>query len=372
VAASRRGVPYRAKADLDSYIPRSVRLRFCTTDRVLSFRTSGVQPGFDHDIWPLLHRDVLWAYYTTLCRTDARLLPGPAEAFLEQLDSALATEGPAWQAAAAEVIQRAVPEDRRIDVESLAHPFAGRRFADGEEFSAAVLGYLDDDAAGSGRGEDDPLKMAIGAMNAGRSVIKQAVADGGISDSSWNAELRGWFEPLVEGLASGPPPLRIAQLAALVRAGTVRFVGPSPSFGFDADEALFRASSPWVHGESFRARYLVEAMMPANRVSTSLSPLMRDLLRSGAVRPRTYMAEDGVPVTSAGLDVTAPPYRAVDHTGKEQESLYVIGLQLASVQWGTAIAAEAGAPLEAGSRTLLDADAIARAVLTRAPAARAR
>ncbi|MHA7287613.1 FAD/NAD(P)-binding protein [Arthrobacter sp. MDT3-44] len=368
VAASRRGVPYRAKAELDSYIPRSVTLRFCTPDRALAFRRSGVQPGFDHDIWPLLHRDVLWAYYSTLCRTEARVLQS-CDALLEELDGALALEGSGWEAAAGAVVARRVPEDLRLDVEALAHPFAGRRFEDGEEFAAAVLAYLDADAAGSARGEDDPLKMAIGAMNAGRSVIKQAVADGGISATSWNAELRGWFEPLVEGLASGPPPVRIAQLAALVRAGIVRFVGPNPSFGFDPDEGLFRATSPWVHGDSFSGRYLVEAMMPANRISTSLSPLMRNLLATGTVRPRTSMAEDGVPVTSAGLDVSAPPYRAVDRSGKEQESLFVIGLQLASVQWGTAIAAEAGAPLEAGGRTLLDADAIAGAILTRAAAA---
>jgi hypothetical protein len=368
VAASRRGVPYRAKAELDSYIPRSVTLRFCTPERVLAFRGAGVQPGFDHDIWPLLHRDVLWAYYSTLCRTEARVLRS-SEEFLGELDGALALEGPGWEAAAGAVVARRVPEDLRLDVEALAHPFAGRRFEDGEEFAAAVLAYLDADAAGSARGEDDPLKMAIGAMNAGRSVIKQAVADGGISATSWDTELRGWFEPLVEGLASGPPPVRIAQLAALVRAGIVRFVGPNPSFGFDPDEGLFRATSPWVHGDSFSGRYLVEAMMPANRVSTSLSPLMRNLLATGTVRPRTSMAEDGVPVTSAGLDVSAPPYRAVDRTGKEQESLFVIGLQLASVQWGTAIAAEAGAPLEAGGRTLLDADAIAGAILTRTAAA---
>jgi len=208
--------------------------------------------------------------------------------------------------------------------------------------------------------------MAIGAMNAGRSVIKQAVADGGISDSSWNAELRGWFEPLVEGLASGPPPQRIEQLAALVRAGIVRFVGPNPAFGFDPETGMFRAASPWVHGDSFTARYLVEAMMPANRVSTSLSPLMRQMLHEGVVRPATFMGADGIPVTSSGLEVTRPPYRAVDSAGRGHGSLFVIGLQLASVQWGTAIAAQAGAALDAGSRTLLDADEIAGAILDRA------
>lgn len=368
VAASRRGVPYRAKASLDSYVPRSVVLRFCTLDRALAFRASGVQPGFDHDLWPLLHRDVLWTYYSTLGRTAPGVFLVPTEVFLADLDAALATDGPGWEATAGNAVARAVPVDLRLDVEALAHPFAGRRFADGDAFTGAVLAYLDADAAGSAQGEDDPLKMAIGALNAGRTVIKQVVADGGISVASWNAELRGWFEPLVEGLASGPPPLRIAQLAALVRAGIVRFVGPNPSFGFDPEVGLFRAASPWVSGDSFTAHYLVEAMMPANRVSTSLSPLMRQMLQEGVVRPATFLGEGGAPVTTTGLDVAGPPYRAVDRSGREQGSLFVIGLQLASVQWGTAIAAQAGAALEAGSRTLLDADAIAGAILDRASA----
>jgi hypothetical protein len=71
-----------------------------------------------------------------------------------------------------------------------------------------------------------------------------------------------------------------------------------------------------------------------------------------------------VPEVSAGLDVTKPPYRAVGGNGLVQENLFVLGLQLASVQWGTAIAAEAGAPLDAGGRTLRDADDIALAILS--------
>jgi hypothetical protein len=61
--------------------------------------------------------------------------------------------------------------------------------------------------------------------------------------------------------------------------------------------------------------------------------------------------------------VTLPPYRALSGTGEAQPGLYVCGLQLASVQWGTAIAAEAGASLDAGARTLRDTDAIAAALL---------
>ena len=90
------------------------------------------------------------------------------------------------------------------------------------------------------------MKMTIGALHHGRAVLKTAVADGGITDESWVAGLRGWFESFVEGLASGPPALRSEQLAALVSAGVVRFVGPDPKFGVDRKAGTFTAVSPWV------------------------------------------------------------------------------------------------------------------------------
>jgi len=364
VAASRRGTPYRAKAQLQSYLPRSVKLRWFTREAAGSFAAEGIQPGFDHDFWPLLHRDAIWAYYSTLARISPECLTIAPGDFLRELEAALSVDGPDWDAAKEEVLRRCVPAGRRTSLEALAQPLGRRPFSGAADVDAAVLAYLEADAAGSARGEDDPLKMAIGALNAGRSVLKAVVADGGLSEESWLTELRGWFEPLVEGLASGPPPERIEQLAALTRAGLVHFVGPDPRFDVDEARAVFTASSPW-SPEEYAAKTLVEAMMPANRVSASLSPLLEGLLHRGLARTKVMMAADGTPVMTSGLDVSLPPYRPLDIKGEPQPDLYVLGLQLSSVQWGTAIAAEAGAPADAGARTLRDADDIAAAILVR-------
>ncbi|MDQ0754268.1 putative NAD(P)/FAD-binding protein YdhS [Arthrobacter sp. B3I4] len=61
IAASRRGTPYRAKATLAGYYPSSVQLRYCTEDAFAKFAATGIVPAFDHDLWPLLHRDAVWA-----------------------------------------------------------------------------------------------------------------------------------------------------------------------------------------------------------------------------------------------------------------------------------------------------------------------
>jgi len=363
VAASRRGVPYRAKAELDSYYPASVRLRFLGEDAVAAIRAMGATAGFDHDIWPLLHRDTVWAYYSTLARTRPAAIS--CNDFLDRLDTVLAIEVPDEPRDFSTQLHALVAEwvegSWRLDLPALARPLAGRTFATHQELDASVLDYLRADAASSAAGEDDAVKMAIGALNAGRAIIKSLVADRGITEESWLGELRGWFEGFVEGLASGPPALRTEQLAALVRAGVVRFVGPDPVFR--VEDGLFRADSPWVRDEPRFARHLVEALAPANHVRSSDSPLLRGLLDDGLVRPRIMLAADGEPVVTSGLDVSAPPYRPLDGAGRPVDGLYVLGLQLSSVQWGTAIASQAGAVYRSGYRTILDSDAIAGAIL---------
>ena len=369
IAASRRGAPYRAKAALEGYYPASVTLKYFTRAAMQRFEATGIIPAFDHDLWPLLHRDALWAYYSTLVRSEPGAL-ADSTAFLKELDEAMhphAHTTVKWEEAVRAVVESHVREEDRIDLLSLAAPLAGRSFSSRAELDAAVMDYLLDDARRSARGEDDPVKMAIGALHHGRAVLKSVVADGGITDESWVAGLRGWFESFVEGLASGPPALRAEQLAALAQAGVVSFVGPDPKFGVARKAGLFTAVSPWVDGGAAQARTMVEALAPANRVSVNESPLLEQLLADGIVRPRTMMTVEGTPVQATGLDVRPHPYRPVAANGEVADRLFVLGLQLSATQWGTAIAAEAvqqGGPVyPSGQRTLRDADEIARAIL---------
>ena len=371
IAASRRGTPYRAKAALNGYYATSITLRYLTEAALERLAKAGIRPSFDHDLWPLLHRDALWAYYSTLVRSQPGAVPD-AKAFLAALEEALqphAHSAANWEGNVESVLAVHVGPRHRLDLRGLAAPLAGRSFASRGEHDAAVVEFLLDDARRSALGEDDPVKMAIGALHHGRAVLKTAVADGGITDESWVAGLRGWFESFVEGLASGPPALRAEQLAALARAGVVSFVGPDPKFGVDRKLAMFTASSPWVAGPPVRARTMVEALAPGNRVSANDSPVLEQLLSDGLVRPRLMMTAEGAPVESTGLDVEPHPYRPLAANGSVTENLYVLGLQLSSTQWGTAIAAEAlqpGSPAyRSGQRTLRDADEIAAAILRR-------
>lgn len=369
IAASRRGTPYRAKAGLAGYYPSSITMSYLTEAAVDRFRAAGIQPGFDHDLWPLLHRDALWAYYSTLARSQPAAIRDAAQ-FLADLEDALqphAHTTAKWESDVAALVDKHVVASRRLNVRGLAAPLAGRTFASRRELDLAITAYLDDDARRSALGEADPVKMAIGALHRGRAILKSVVADGGITDESWVAELRGWFESFVEGLASGAPALRSEQLAALARAGVVGFVGPDPKFSVDRSAKVFRAVSPWVHDGPVEAPTLIEAMSPANRVGINISPLLEQLMADGLVRTKIMMSAEGTPVQTTGLDVEPHPYRPVASNGSVTQGMYVLGLQLSATQWGTAIAAEArpatGKAYASGQRTLRDADEIARSIL---------
>lgn len=369
-AASRRGTPYRAKAVLDSYYPPSVQNRFFTQELVDSTRQAAEAEGravdFEAEYWPLIRRDAQWNYYRTLARTRPEAVEGDAQEFLEAVEHHLSDpDHRSWWTGLDRLTAARVDPSWILRPEALVRAFDGESFGSHEEYAAAVVHFLDRDVDASFQAEDSPLKMAIGSLNQARALVKYAVADGGISAESWQRGLERSFGSLVEGLASGPPVLRLQQMAALARAGLLRFLGPDPVFTPDAAEGCFVASSPWVRDEPVHARWMIEALAPANDVRRSTSPLIGNLFETGLARPWQLKVQDSTaPVPGQGFDVTPAPHRLVGTDGSAAEGLYVLGLQLSSAQWGTAIAAQSDADLRTSASTLDDADRVVADLLS--------
>ncbi|QCU78826.1 FAD/NAD(P)-binding protein [Citricoccus sp. SGAir0253] len=369
--ASRRGTCYLPKAELDAFVPHAVSLKYLTREAVERLQAEHGVLDFAVHLWPLVHRDVVRAYYFTLVRTRPKVLGGAERAgeFLAALVGQFEAAGrgePVTARHAQELLAEYQPGMPFLDIRALGRPFERRVYDSGEEYQREVAGFLEGVCAEAAAGEDSPLMVAIGTLHAARLLVKRLVAERRITDASRRRDVSGWFESLVEGLASGPPLLRVEQLLALARAGLVRFVGPDPQFEPDAGRARFTVSSPQVGGgeeaqDVQSGTWLVEAMMPANRVQQSASPLVSSMLAAGTAVPYTVEDEDGELLPGRGFDVTERPYRLRAADGTVHGSVFVLGLQLASVQWGTAIAAEAGEDPDGRARTLGDADAAARA-----------
>lgn len=372
--ASRRGVCYLPKAELDSFVPHAVALKYLVPEVVEALQAEHGPLDFMMHLWPLIHRDVVRAYYNALVHNRPEILggSGPATEFLAALVGLLESAGrgePVTAHQAKDLLHAYAPGMPFLDIRTLARPFEGRVYDSGEDYQREVAGFLEGISAEAAAGEDSPLMVAIGTLHAARLLVKQLVAEQRLTDASRRRDVSGWFETLVEGLASGPPLTRVEQLLAVARAGLVRFVGPDPQFEPDAGRSRFTVSSPQVGGEDeaqdvHRGTWMMEAMMPPNRVLLSTSGLVSSLLAEGTAVPYTVEDEEGDPIPGRGFDVTERPHRLKGAAGAVQEGVFVLGLQLASVQWGTAIAAEAGRDPDGRARTLGDADAAARAVWT--------
>ncbi|UXN31985.1 hypothetical protein [Glutamicibacter sp. M10] len=79
-------------------------------------------------------------------------------------------------------------------------------------------------------------------------------------------------------------------------------------------------------------------------------------------RVHTWRNSEGETLPGSGFDVVGEPYRLVNSEGLAHRGIFVLGLQLSSAQWGTAIAAQAGDLNNPAARTLKDATHVANEV----------
>ncbi|PPK68379.1 FAD/NAD(P)-binding protein [Actinokineospora auranticolor] len=336
IAGSRRGVPYHARGENEKGVYGRHEPVFLTPSVIASLRArSGV--SFRDDIWPLVAREVELVYYRTLlgergAEFEARFLAGEPD-----LPARFGVAPWDW--------------------ERIAYPHEGRRFASVAEFSSWLLRLLRDDVdAALGGNVSDPVKAALDVLRDLRNEIRLAVDHGGVTGSSYRADLDRWYTPLNAYLSIGPPARRVAELVALIEADVVRVVGPG--MRVDRGERGFLVSSPVVAGSGVWVSTLVEARVPEVDIRTTTDPLISYLRDRGECAPYRMPDPSGA-VETGGLAVTERPYHLIDAGGNPHRRRFAYGVPTESVHWVTAAGIRPGV----NSVILADADAIARAAL---------
>ncbi|MGH9280552.1 MAG: hypothetical protein ACRD12_20970 [Acidimicrobiales bacterium] len=202
------------------------------------------------------------------------------------------------------------------------------------------------------------MKAALGVLRQIRPLLPMVVDFGGLTPASHRDFLER-FEPLSYVLSAGPPDEHVAQLVALIEAGIVRIVGPSARFervGFS-----WVVTSPAVAASASRAGVLIEARVPPTDISSSLSPLFRQLLADGMISEYVNLdSTTGEHFATGGLAVTRAPFRVVDGRGRADPDMYAIGVAADRTRWFTQVGT--GRPGQ-DSPFCRDADAIAADIL---------
>ncbi|WP_051298198.1 FAD/NAD(P)-binding protein [Brevibacterium album] len=375
IPGSRRGVPYRCKPLTAAHplpVPPGTALAHFTAENIaqLPARPDGLR--FDEQLWPLILADLRRAWYTALARSrpevfredPALLHTALAEATDRHLRDEPRHEAEQWHTAEARALDPAATAAEPgllLDLHRLLRPLDAHGCRSRAELRTAMLDFLRADLAASLTGPElSPEKALFPVLWQARLLLKELVAEERVEPASFVTEVRGWFEDFVSGICDGPPPQRFAELIALAEAGIVDFAGPQVRIGTSraGEPAGFTATSSAVDGE-LRARALVDASSPANRVTQAADRLIRGMLDRGQLTAAEHRLDETTVAPSTGLAVTGSPYRTVDARGRVHPARFVLSLQLSSVQLGLAIAANP----QSDARIFRDADAVARAVL---------
>lgn len=309
-----------------------------------------------------------------------------------------------------EIEERLVPDPaHRMSLHELLNPLEGRQFdsrgpREANSLHEWMLDFLRTDLHDSLAGpEGSAEKSLFTVLWQSRLLLKELIVAGHIDRVSIDMEICGWFESFVSGICDGPPPQRIAELLALAEAGLVEFIGPdmrieanpdvTPALDGDhasADEdhklagsdrmptggdhtsasgdhtsasgdplpQIFTVTSTQVAG-GITGSAVIDAASPTNAVSRAADVLVHGMVDRGQLTPARLTLDDGREKFLNGLALTPRPYRTIDVEGAVHPRRFALSIQLSSVQWGLAIAANPNT----NAATLNDSHATAQAIL---------
>ncbi len=363
-AGSRSGLPFPARGVNQKELGDSYQPVVATAQRIDQLRARRMEEhqddrlDFKEEVLPLLMIEVHRTYTANVIRQrfgDAR-----AEEFLSLF------EGPS---ATIEILDQMRERfgvgdiaDELPDLEKLARPFQGMSYDSPGGFNSYLTRHLEDDLKEAELGNRyGPLKASLDVLRDLRGVVRQAVEhDGLLPDSQeWFDK---WYTPRNALLSAGPPPFRVEQCVALMRAGIVHIVGPETRFHGDESLGKFTVESPHVVDSFQQATWLVEASSPDPQLLRNASDLYVQMREDGLVSEHfNPTAEDGgADRQTGGLNVSHAPYRIIDAKGRVHEDLFALGIPTEHTNWFTQVGS--GKP---GARSAFTRDArlIAEAAL---------
>lgn len=370
-AGSRRGVPYRAKADgwaeASPFVARHA-------DRAWFDELAASEPAsldFRAEVWPTIAREFAAAYLTALAAWAPNALTIPVDAALEELDGAQDVYD-IDDVLTASIDQELDDGAHAFTIDSLRRPTRGRPVS--AERWKQFVEQLVEAELGSMKWPDQHPRAAVNrAMGALRGQAGRLSAAGVLEGRSAVVDFEGWFNADGLFLASGPPSSRTREVLSLIDAGILHLTGPETVVAFDDEAGEFVASSA-ITGTVVHARTLIEPRMSKGKVPATNDPLLRSLLDSGRARVHTrrsrdgaYVETDSMEATGARLDDREPGLNLVRSDGSADDRVVVLGIPALSTQPGSAIGATPGKP----SPLLAGADVAARQIIAAAASAAA-
>lgn len=319
VAGSRRGVPYHAKitSHLHGEQP-GYATTFLTRDALTAMLDGQDVVDFDRDVWPVIVREMAWWHYREIFTGHPERARTPWASFAETF-----REEPLGSPRLAAAIREALDPDDVFDIDALDRPLSGVRAGSLADLQGHLAGYIQRDIH-LRESEDHSETLAVFfAVLACYGVVGESLGHPAWSlESRLDAIPRRWHG-FFSYLDSGPPPVRLELLLALMRAGLLTFLGGGMTVGIDAEADAFVATSAH-QPERVRATRLLDAFHPRRTIAHSADPALRDLVASGAGVEQLLPAPAG-PVSTSRLQVDFERGNVVRPDGTAHVRRFAVG-----------------------------------------------
>jgi uncharacterized NAD(P)/FAD-binding protein YdhS len=314
---SRRGVPYRAKLDYRLQAPLAPLPMFFDRATIDELLRAAEPIEFQRDLYPLVAKEVGWAYYHELFHAHGERVTGSWDEFATRYTAA--AFGPELDAVVADHVPATAD---RFDIPSIDRPLADHHFGSRDELHDWVATHVASDIA---RRTDPTFSADLGAfmgllLNFG--MLGRVSGSGRMSHRSRVRELGSrWFSFFMY-YASGPPPARLRQLLALAEAGLIRFIGADTTVVLDEELGRFVARST-SHADVVVADAYVDARIAPVAISRSPDRLVRALQDRGDSVEEVLT--EGEWIANTGKVVTDQEMRVVRADGSTHPQRFAVG-----------------------------------------------
>jgi hypothetical protein len=348
---SRSGVPYCAKSAQGTDPYGGYEPVVCTPEAFAELTNPGgsrIRRGVDFrtELLPLLMAEMQARYYShasfrqggeeesaaTWKHLRCGWVDGRFEAALEELE----------------------PRYGRFD--PAAHVFAGtgRQYSSSQDYQAQVYDMVAEDLGEAMMDGGSPVKAAQEVLRILRDQLRSVIEFGGLSLESYidfQSNIRG----RINRLEAGPPPMRSAQLLALIDAGVVRVpFGPNPDVTSIGDGRVALRSSQLDRMSAATVTGVIRGHLDLPSLARSVSPMLNRMYAKGRL---TQLSYGDTAVGSVAISEGFHPY---DSEGRVQAHLSLLGVLTEGVRYFTHYLPSPRSRM----RAVLDAQACVEAIIS--------
>ncbi|MCP1673595.1 hypothetical protein J2T57_000694 [Natronocella acetinitrilica] len=304
---SRTGLPMIPRR---SVATNSCELRFFTKS---AFKQSELceKLSFEHQIWPLVKQDMIYAYYRIAIRNinqSARLADCATFEDVERVVSEYHDDN---------------PSEQRFDVEMFVNPLlepTPREFATHDDYVQTLYGHYLREAL---KGEmSSPLAAVTAVWRKASPYFTELYAFGGLTPKS-----QQYFDESVRGklnrVTFGPPVESAKKIHALMDSGLLNFeFSRNPDISIEKDSDSFIITSG-TGKKRCAIHYLVDARIPKFNLSEYPDALFRNLIDRGLITAYQNNIENEVYCTGA-VNITREGF-VIDRKGSIDRGIAVTG-----------------------------------------------